>query len=281
MTSTPLRVSDDSLNVQFGRWRNTRWISSAFSLQGTGHSVNQDSFHCRPGHFWGVADGVGGGAHGEVASQMLLASMAALTAPMPEEIKTALQAADGHIDAHIRALGKGMGAAVMACAWTVSPDHCLAVVVGDCRVLHLRHTSGIWQSLWSSPDQSYAYQGLQPPPGVSLQAPANMVGCGMSADALMHKIQLGNKDRLVMCSDGFSSQLSKPVVSGLLELEAWPLRPEAAKMWCQGARGAGSQDDVTVLIVERQDQFTSLAWAVMVMAATLCVAALLAWGRWA
>jgi serine/threonine protein phosphatase PrpC len=269
MTLTPLRPIPDSSFLESGLWRTRLWRFSAFSLRGTNHAVNQDSFHCSSGQFWGVADGVGGGAFGEVASQMLLSSMAELKAPLATDIHNKLHEADGRINTQIRSLGQGMGAAVMACLWIQGPGQCLAAHVGDCKVLHLRKSFGNWKIKWFSTDQTYVNQEVEPPPGVSLQAPSNMVGCGMTSEAQMYSFKLKGKDRVVLCSDGFSSQLSKKQVSELVVNDPWPLQTESAKIWCQSARSNGSQDDITVLILEPEDQFTLRAYAAMATVITL------------
>jgi serine/threonine protein phosphatase PrpC len=280
MTPTPIRSVNESLPAKSGVWRRTRWLFSVFTLQGTDHNINQDSFNCRPDHFWGVADGVGGGDYGEVASHLLLESMAALVKPMPNEIKLALKETDARIDSHIRSLGKGMGAAVMACLWTQSSTQCLAVHVGDCKILHLERKSGLWQYLWTSSDQSYAYEGLLPPPGVSLHAPANMVGSGMSSDPLIHELYVRNNERVILCSDGFSSHLNNPFVVGMVEKDTCPLQSGVAQTWCEGARKVGSQDDITVLIVERKDQLTAMSWLAILFFVVLIFIFYLYLGSW-
>ncbi len=258
---TPLatRPREALATSSHSRWRETRWLVSAFSMKGTFHDLNQDSLHWQDGQFWGVADGVGGGAHGEVASRMLLDAMASLSVPHEGTVQGALQEADRRIDAQVRSLGRGPGAAVMACLWAQPRSgEWLAALVGDCKVLHLQRRLGRWQRLWASTEQTYEHARLQPPQGVSPQSPANMVGCGMSLPAITHRLQVRNGERLVMCSDGFASQLAQPDFSTRVERAQRRLPPALAQAWCEAARNAGSQDDITVLIVQRQDRLTWL-----------------------
>ncbi len=278
MTVTPQRVPLEAAVPQGSRWRTTQWPFSVASLKGTFHTVNQDSFHCKAGHFWGVADGVGGGAHGEIASQMLMARMAALSAPTPDVIHAALLEADQQIGTRIQALGQGSGAAVMACLWAQDPQAWLVALVGDCKVLHMQRQSGRWHCLWASPEQTYVYAGLQPPEGVSPNSPANMVGCGLAMPALTHTLRIRNRERLVVCSDGFAGQWERAAVAPRVADAASPLEPGLAQIWCEAARDAGSQDDITVLIVERRDRFTPLAWITLAVAIALTAgASALAW----
>ena len=278
---TPLanRPREAQASPSRGRWRDTRWLVSAFSIKGTFHDLNQDSLHWQDGQFWGVSDGVGGGAHGEVASRMLMDAMSSLSAPDEQAVQGALQAADRHIDTQIRSLGRGPGAAVMACLWAQPrPGEWLAAIVGDCKVLHLHRRRGSWQTQWASTEQTYEHARLQPPPGVSPQSPANMVGCGMSLPALTHSLQVRNGERLVLCSDGFASQLAHPDLSTRVERSKRALPPDLAQAWCEAARSAGSQDDITVLIVQRRDRLTWLTRISLVAAIALVAGAgALAW----
>ena len=281
MDITPQRSNLEAPTHRSGRWRTTQWPFSAASIKGTFHAVNQDSFHCKAGHFWGVADGVGGGAHGEIASQMLMARMAALSAPSPDIIHAALLEADQQIGDWIQAQGKGSGAAVMACLWAKDPQAWQVALVGDCKVMHMQRQAGRWHRLWASPEQTYDYAGLQPPEGVSANSPANMIGCGLAMPALMHTLRIRDRERLVVCSDGFSSQCERGALAQRVADAASPLEPGLAQAWCDAARDAGSQDDITVLIIERHDQFTPLARISLAVATALVAGvAALAWS-WA
>lgn len=243
-------------------------------MPGPQHDVNQDSLLWQDDRFWGVADGVGGGAHGEVASRLLLDFMACLPEPSESDIQEALREADRRIDAQIRSLGNGPGAAVMACLWAQpDPSLCLAAWVGDCQVLHLRREGGRWRCLWASPPQTYEHAGLQPPPGIPADSPANMVGCGLSAPAQAQRLTVRRGDRLVVCSDGFASLREHPQVARLLAAAPRSLAPGLASEWCEAARRAGGQDDITVLVLQRQASLTRLARVSIAGAAVLAAAA--------
>jgi serine/threonine protein phosphatase PrpC len=204
--------------------------------------------------------------------------MAALSAPTPDIIHAALLEADQQIGARIQAKGKGSGAAVMACLWAQDSQAWQVALVGDCKVLHMQRQSGRWHRLWASPEQTYDYAGLQPPEGVSPNSPANMVGCGLAMPALTHTLQIRNRERLVVCSDGFASQCDGAALAQRVADAASPLEPGLAQAWCEAARDAGSEDDITVLIVERHDQFTPLARITLAAATALAAgAAALAW----
>lgn len=199
-----------------------------------------------------VADGVGGGALGEVASAMLVHQMGQLQAPDADRVQQALREADQAIAQRLLQEGQGPGAAVCSAVWLIdaSTSTWLAMTVGDCKVMVMAHAGEAWQLRWSSPNQSYAQCGLPPPEGVDAASPANMVGCGMAFPALMETITLQPGERLVLCSDGFYNTFSDAALCTLLDETAVPLAPEVAQHWAERAQKLGALDDVTVLVVE-------------------------------
>jgi serine/threonine protein phosphatase PrpC len=225
---------------------------SAASLTGVQAALNQDSYVCRVPDFFAVADGVGGGALGEVASAMLVRQLAQLHAPDPADVALALKAADEAIAHRLVQEGQGPGAAVCAAVWRVDAkaSDWLAMTVGDCKVMIARWTGTDWRIRWASPSQSYAHCGLTPPPGVPPESPANMVGCGLPLPALYFPITLADGERLLLSSDGFHNAFSDEDLQNLLNETPSPLSSASAQAWCQKAQERGSVDDVTVLVVE-------------------------------
>ena len=203
-----------------------------------------------------VADGVGGGALGEVASAMLVNQMGQLQAPDADRVQQALRESDQAIAQRLLQEGQGPGAAVCAAAWLIdaSTSTWLVMTVGDCKVMVMSHAGEAWQLRWSSPNQSYAQCGLPPPEGVDAASPANMVGCGMAFPALMENITLQPGERLVLCSDGFYTAFSDAALCKLLDEAAVPLASEVAQHWAERAQQQGAHDDVTVLVVETASQ---------------------------
>jgi PPM family protein phosphatase len=229
------------------------WRFSAASLRGVHARVNQDSYACRSPDFFMVADGVGGGALGEVASAMLVNQLGQLEAPDAGRVQQALTEADQAIAQRLQQEGQGPGAAVCAAVWLIDAQtsNWLAMTVGDCKIMLAARVGDAWQLRWSSPNQSYAQCGLPPPEGIDPASPANMVGCGMAFPALIEPITLLPGERLLLCSDGFYNAFSDAALCALVGQSTGPLAPQTAQHWAEQAQQQGANDDVTVLVVER------------------------------
>lgn len=170
-----------------------------------------------------------------------------------------MQEADSLIARRLAGEGQGTGAAVFAglCRSAGRPAPWLAASVGDYRLVAARYRHGHWVIDWSSTDQTYEASGQTPQPGVPADAPANMVGSGMVLPAQIHHSALHGRQRIVLASDGFFSVVPAEQLSALLDAEPTPLPADTAARWCALARERGSNDDVTVVLVEH---VVTLAW---------------------
>ena len=252
--------------------------ASLGTLTGIAHAINQDTVTHHPGHFSGVADGVGGGAHGEVASRLLMQQLSNGLPNNAVSAQAGLTSIDRHIAQVLSELGDGPGASVFAAAWPLDTQRQWQVLwVGDCQVTHYRWVAEAWQVAWQSPAQTYQTHLLTPPAGVAPDSPANMVGCGMSIAPGWHRMSVSARDRIVIASDGFHKAFTASETLSLLEQVKAPLPLETAQQWCQLARQQGSQDDISVVILEIAPR-PLIQWLVFGIAISICaLMALLAW----
>ncbi len=250
--------------------------ASMSTLTGTDHPINQDYLLHLPGRMSGVADGVGGGAHGEVASRMLLQLLSE---------QSSLAQIDEAIQNTLAALGHGPGASVFASVQPVSSSgDWQALWVGDCQITHFEKTAKGWRMAWQSQAQTYRHTHENMPAGVDPDAPSNMVGCGLNFPAGQHRFRPGGEDRIVIASDGFHKVFSSDEQIALIAQAASPLNMEVAQTWCELARRRGSRDDISVLILELARPRWHTGSRILIAA---CVLTLLGmglqwalWGEW-
>ena len=229
------------------------WRVSAFSQMGMGRTVNQDSVSFRSPDAFVVADGVGGGAWGETASEMLATGLSTLYQPNEQAVNEAMAKLDQDIASTLSTRGDGAGAAVVAGLWRTDAlgQDCLASWVGDCQLSHWRLEKGQWEMVWQSKEQSYALCGIAPPPGVGEHSPANMVGCGMGLPVSHQRLRFTDRQRIVISSDGCWRALSPAQLHAFMNRLSGQLPVDAAQQLCALALDAGSEDDISVLIIEK------------------------------
>jgi hypothetical protein len=253
MNLTPHRedlASSQALPAELG---NPSLSLSVCSFTGVGHTINQDSHAFRDGRAYVVADGVGGGAWGEIASAILCNQLVLLEHVNEQLVDFAFASADVSIASKLQKLGSGPGAAVGIGLWPCanSSHEWLVSWVGDCRMLHLQQETGQWKNKWLSTDQTYLNLKLNPPAGVGGDAPANMVGCGMGFPVSHKRLQWSEGERLVLASDGFWGAVNLSVLDQHFSHDLHSFSVDIAAKLCHLAQSHGSQDDVTVMVIER------------------------------
>ena len=77
-----------------------------------------------------------------------------------------------------------------------------------------------------------------------------MVGNGISLAPGWHRMTSSSGDRIVITSDGFHKAFTASETLLLLEQTEAPLPLETAQQWCHLACQRGSQDDISVVILE-------------------------------
>jgi PPM family protein phosphatase len=240
-------------------------LTAAYASEpGSGHARNEDCCsHVpsgeRPG-FCGVADGVGGGAHGEIASSVLLAHCAQAveeTYSDPERLVEWLTRADGEVRQAIARRTDRIGAATLAAAWFRSNGTAYLLNVGDCRVYQLKPRKRRYAIQRLTVDQTYASFAQQPPPNGKPEDPARMVGTGAVGMPPVVKTQIRSRELLLLCSDGVhkfvsDGEIAEVVTSGLDDKR--PLKAICDAL-VHRAKQNGSHDDASALLVLRRPRF--------------------------
>lgn len=267
-TQTPTEPLVTPVAPPTARPRAWRWrggLEADFASEvGTVHPVNEDCcVHAPSRHspvFCAVADGVGGGAHGDVASNALIQHC--VEAP-PEvyrdrkRITEWLQSADAVVREALARRGDRPGASTLVAAWFLPFGRVHLTNVGDCRAYRLRpRLWGGYRIELLTEDQTYANLGGLPPPNRSPHDPARMVGVGAVGAPPVLQARLREGEALLLCSDG----LHKFVPDAALAEICGDSRDgaglgEVCRRLVSAAKQNGSHDDVSALLVRRNYWF--------------------------
>ena len=249
----------------FQPWRWPGGLTAAYASEtGRGHERNEDSCsHVpseeRPG-FCGVADGVGGGAHGEIASRVLLAHCA--QAPKeaysdPARLIEWLARADAQVREAIARRTSRTGAATLAAAWFPSQRTAYLLNVGDCRVYQLKPRMRGYAIRQLTVDQTYASFSQEPPRDGRPEDPARMVGVGAVGIPPVVRARIRSGALLLLCSDGVHRFVSDDEMAGIVSSglrNGDSLRTICSRL-VQAARRNGGRDDASALLVMRRQWF--------------------------
>ena len=244
----------------------TRLRAGGATDVGLARANNQDQLLVATAIF-AVADGMGGHAAGEVASQTavdaLRRSFEASAGPSlvasPQSVVEAAQAANRAVWNRAQAHSelRGMGTTLTAVALVVSDGvEVLAVVnVGDSRTYRLRD-GGLEQV---TVDHSYVAELLAG--GRIGQAEAEVhpqrhvltraLGVGPDVDVDLLVLAPRSGDRYLLCSDGLSREVTDARVAATLRRLATP--DGAARALVSEAKLNGGNDNITVVVVDVVD----------------------------
>ena len=232
---------------------------------------NEDCFRIvAPMNLFVLSDGMGGAAHGEVASELAVETVVKhcqeaennLAAPMFGETQagwndrtkrlfSAVYLANRKIfeSAEQHPEQKGMGATLTA-AWVDGPRLSIAHV-GDSRAYLLR--AGGLQQLTS--DHSLVAEQVRRGILTAVEAETSEIqsvllralGSQQQVEVDTEEQELFTRDVLLLCSDGLTRMVTEPEIAGALQSEPDPVR--AATKLVELANDAGGVDNITVLVV--------------------------------
>ena len=235
---------------------------------------NEDSYLCNPREpLFLVADGMGGQASGEIASQIAVKSAEEffirsrekdITWPIPyrQDLtlkQNRLHAAAAHANEMIRNFSsknpsmKGMGTTLVGV--TVERDHLAIVNVGDSRLYRIRdeHIDQIthdhnlaWEQermglltkeeAWNHPQRHILTSAL------GIEATDNI-----KIDIAGSEIQ--EKDLYLMCSDGLNDMLGDNEILNAIVSNVSKSLEHTARALIQDANRAGGRDNITVILL--------------------------------
>ncbi|MEO6827507.1 MAG: protein phosphatase 2C domain-containing protein [Microbacteriaceae bacterium] len=240
---------------------------SARSDVGRVRKVNEDSFLARMPVFL-VADGMGGHARGDKASQAAVRifeeRITEGSAPTPDTVLEAIHAANDAVrslseyaDTGIARAGTTLTGVVQVRAEGEDTDaltHWMVVNVGDSRVYGWDGRSLVQLSVDHSAVQELMDAGAITPEQAARHPERNVItraiGAEDSVDADFSLLPVGGRQTFLVCSDGLTKELDDGKIAGLLAETAGQPDQDPATVLVNAALAAGGRDNVTVLVVE-------------------------------
>ena len=228
--------------------------SAAATDRGTVREINEDSVVALLDRgIWLVADGMGGHAQGDWASQAIVAAVSPVVADGDLETAVAacadaIHAANAAIFARGEAAGARMGSTVVA---LVVRDRGFAVIwAGDSRAYLVRHGAVIQLSRDHSVVQGMLDRGLideaaaRDHPMGHVLARAVGVEAVLELDVIADTVVTG--DVFLLCSDGLHGVMTDAEILATLRA-ADP--EDAPRALIDASIAAGTRDNVTVVVV--------------------------------
>ncbi|MGB8324840.1 MAG: Stp1/IreP family PP2C-type Ser/Thr phosphatase [Candidatus Acidiferrum sp.] len=258
-------------------------VSGGVTDVGRVRTNNEDSFRIlEPLNLFILSDGMGGEAHGEVASALAVETIAEYCAQPKEDsgvtlagvapdnwgadtkrLQNAVSQANFKIydSAQKNPEQRGMGATLTA-AWANGSKLSVAHV-GDSRAYLLRN--GALQQLTS--DHSLVAEqvrrGILTPQQAEESEMQSVLlralGAHPEVQVDVDETELFPRDVLLLCSDGLTRMVTEPEIAGTLQAETNPV--SAAQKLVDLANERGGLDNVTVIVARVQDESKGwLSW---------------------
>jgi len=226
----------------------------AVSDVGAFRAVNQDAAFAAS---WGagVADGVGGGPAGDLASAALLHRLAAGSPQTrdAEHLASRIRWANWDIGAHTRRDPALVGmATTLTGLWFAGAGELLLAHTGDSRAYLLRDGLLSRQTRDDSLVQALVDQGLLSAEEAAVHPRRNVITASLSGDdedtVSVARVDAVLGDRWLLCSDGVSDYVPHDELERLLALAPTPER--AADWVVRVALDAGTRDNATAVVCD-------------------------------
>ncbi|GAC1627238.1 MAG: Stp1/IreP family PP2C-type Ser/Thr phosphatase [Candidatus Acidiferrum sp.] len=254
-------------------------FSSGVSDVGLLRTNNEDSFRIlEPLNLFVLSDGMGGEAHGEIASALAVETIVkycmdskndsgatlhgqpdAKWSDKTKRLQSAVHLANDKIcqSAEQNPEQRGMGATVTA-AWIDGAKLSLAHV-GDSRAYLLRAGNLQQLTMDHSLVAEQVRRGILTPVEAEQSEMQSVLlralGAQPDIEVDAEEYSLFPRDTLLLCSDGLTRMVTDPEIAGTLQAETDPER--AARRLVELANEGGGQDNITVIVARVGPQSTS------------------------
>jgi protein phosphatase len=251
----------------------TAWRGAGLTDRGRVRTSNQDAFAILDDlGLWVVADGMGGGPGGDIASRIAVDSFATALkkgkeTPSQQSVTHALRQAIQVANEAIRAAARkrreltGMGTTLVAAYIPASstPDGSSSQVtvlhVGDSRAYLFRHDTLTAMTRDHSWVEEQIRQGNLTPEHAAAHPLRHVLSRAVGSQAKVepdtssHTLQPG--DRLLLCTDGLTKMLTDAEILAIL-LKQTGSGAAACRALVDEANRRGGEDNVTVILVSEE-----------------------------
>lgn len=243
-----------------------RYRTAVRTHPGLVRQVNEDSVLARDdAALWVVADGMGGHANGQWASQTLVAQFAALDLSGSAETRGAamigaLQAGNTAIVSASKAAGQSMG--TTAVLMHLDGANLMCLWVGDSRAYRFRRGGLTRLSRDHSVVQELVDRGSLAPEDAETHPMAHVLSRAVGAEAECRPDGFSDTampgDHYLLCSDGLTKVVPEETIGRLLRL---PSVNAAADRMVAETLANGAPDNITVVLisVEEVTEVSSIA----------------------
>jgi protein phosphatase len=210
-----------------------------------------------------VADGMGGPKFGEFASRVALQRMFELaqqatswvmkytnleTQQIRERVEAYIQEIQATLRGHMEADPQLAGMGTTCTLAHLLPPHALVVQIGDSRA-YLLHDGELCQvTRDETMAQAFVDAGMSPTRVRQFRHVLlnNLGGSKVHVTAQIHHLQIGPKDRFLLCTDGLSDMVTDEEIAAILR------QPSTSQIACDklvaAALANGGSDNVTVAL---------------------------------
>lgn len=240
-------------------WAKHNWRSHARTDVGRVRTINEDACldHNAAG-LWIVADGMGGHAAGDVASQLITSSMEKLD--HPGDLNEFVDAVEqGFLDVNRRLLdlstreldNQTIGSTVVALL--AHEDHCAIMWVGDSRAYRLRDEKLEMLMQEHTQAEELVEQGLLNAEEAESHPTFNILTRAVGAqdplfiDVDIFRVEKG--DRFLLCSDGLNKAVTDAEICTALTSNN---AEDSVNLLVEQALEQGSRDNVTIIVIDAE-----------------------------
>lgn len=228
--------------------------TAAASDRGKTRENNEDALYAGP-HVVAVADGVGGGPSGEVASALVIRTLAALESASPGEATAALQAAVTEANQRVRAAidhdPSLEGMATTLTAMVVTEDGLAIGHIGDSRAYAWRGRTLTQLTRDDTYVQGLVDNGVISAEEARRHPQRSLVTQAINGSEIAPTYALVTPllgDRFLLCSDGLSDYVDdKKIADALAE---YPDLERCARRLIDLALEVGAPDNVSVVVAD-------------------------------